>query len=140
MGRSLKAAKNAGTRFERLVADYLNQHVDDRIDRRVKTGALDKGDIAGVRAHGQRVVIECKDKARISVGEWIGEAEAERVNDAGLAGMVAYKRIGRGAPGDQLVVMTLADLAALLSGQRPPISPPATAARGTQEESSNHHA
>lgn len=140
MGRSLKAAKNAGTRFERLVADYLNQHVDDHIDRRVKTGALDKGDIAGVRVHGQRVVLECKDTAKLELSGFIKEAEAERVNDSALAGAVVFKRVGSRNPHDQVVLMTLADLAALLAGTRPTDSPPATAARAPQEESSNHHA
>lgn len=37
--RSRASAKSAGARFERHIADYLAAHVDDRIDRRVKTGA-----------------------------------------------------------------------------------------------------
>ena len=68
MSRTRASAKAAGTRFERLVADYLAQHVDDRIDRRVKTGAKDRGDIAGVRHMGGRVVLECKDTTRVSRG------------------------------------------------------------------------
>lgn len=39
MTRSRASAKTAGSRFERAVADYLAEHVDDRIDRRAKTGA-----------------------------------------------------------------------------------------------------
>lgn len=140
MPRSRASAKKAGTSWERFVADYLAYHVDDRIDRRVKTGALDKGDIAGVRVHGQRVVLECKDTAKLELSGFLKEAEAERVNDSALAGAVVFKRVGSRKPEEQVVLMTLADLAALLSGQRPPISPPATAARGPQEESSNHHA
>jgi hypothetical protein len=53
--------------------------VDDRIDRRVKTGAKDKGDVAGLRVHGQKVVIEAKDYGgRVLVGPWLNEAEVER--------------------------------------------------------------
>ncbi|MDY6054358.1 hypothetical protein [Micrococcus sp.] len=119
MPRSHKAAKAAGARFERQTADYLAAHVDDRIDRRVKTGALDKGDIGGLRAHGQRVVIECKNTSRINLGPWAKEAESERTNDNALAGVIVHKRHGVGDPAHQWVTMTLADFAALLTGTRP---------------------
>jgi len=117
--RSRRSAKAAGSSFERLVADYLAVVVDDRIDRRVKTGARDKGDIAGVRVHGRRVVLEAKNTARINLGSWAAEAEVERVNDDALVGVVVHKRHGKGSAGDQWVTMTLADLAALLTGSRP---------------------
>lgn len=45
MTRSRASAKAAGSSFERLIADRLATHVDDRIDRRVKTGAADKEDL-----------------------------------------------------------------------------------------------
>lgn len=119
MSRSRASAKAAGARLERQVADYLAEHVDDRIDRRVKTGALDKGDIGGLRVHGQRVVIECKNVAKLSLGPWAREAEQERINDGALAGVVAHKRHGEGAAGDQWVSMTLADFVAIITGLRP---------------------
>lgn len=119
MARSAASARAAGSRFERMIADHLAQHVDDRVDRRVKTGAKDKGDIAGLRAHGARIVVECKDSAKVQLGPWITEAEVERGNDDALAGVVAFKRHGKGQPGDQLVVMTLDDFVALVSGTRP---------------------
>ncbi|MGO4583610.1 hypothetical protein AB4Z38_06945 [Arthrobacter sp. 2RAF6] len=119
MSRSRASAKAAGASFERLVADYLAETVDDRIDRRVKTGAKDKGDIAGVRAHGQRVVFEAKNCVKLALGSWAGEAEAERLNDGALAGVIVHKRHGKGRPEDQWVTMTLADLVALLTGKRP---------------------
>lgn len=101
-----------------MVADYLAEHVDDRIDRRVKTGAKDRGDIAGVRHMGARVVIECKNTAKTSLGGWAAEAEAERVNDDALAGLVVHKRHGKGQAEDQWVTLTLGDLVALLTGTR----------------------
>ena len=57
MPRNRASAKKAGTSFERLVADYLKQRLnDDRIDRRVKTGNKDRGDIGGGRTiRGARV-------------------------------------------------------------------------------------
>ena len=119
MARSRASAKAAGTRFERQVADYLAHGLDDdRIDRRVKTGSADKGDIGGVRHLGARVVVECKNTSRLEVGPWLSEAEVERVNDAATVGLVVAKRHGKGAPADQLVLMTLGDLVALLNGNR----------------------
>lgn len=116
--RSHKSAKQAGARFERQVADYLAQHVDDRIDRRVKTGAKDRGDIAGLRHMGGRVVVECKNTTRPNLGVWAAETEIERGNDDALAGIIVHKRHGKGSPADQWVTMTLADLTALLTGSR----------------------
>ena len=118
MARSRASARAAGTRHERAVADYLARHVDDRIDRRVKTGSADKGDIGGVRHLGARVVVECKDTSRLEVGLWLTEAKAERINDDATVGLVVSKRRGKGAPADQLVLMTLGDLVALLNGNR----------------------
>lgn len=119
MARTRQSAKAAGSRFEREVADYLNTHVDDRIDRRVKTGAADKGDIAGIRHLGQRVAIECKNTSRLSLGTWANEAETARQNDdQALAGVIAHKRHGKGSAGDQWVTMTLDDFIALLTGNR----------------------
>ena len=119
MSRTRASAKAAGTRFESQVAAYLAEHVDDRIERRAKTGAKDRGDIAGVRHRGQRVVIECKDTTRATLGPWVNEADVERGNDDALVGVVAHKRHGNGKPGDQFVTMTLRDFVALLTGERP---------------------
>lgn len=119
MTRSRSSAKQAGTRFERLIADYLAATVDDRIDRRVKTGSKDRGDIAGVRLHGRRVVLEAKDRQRLDIAGALAEAETQRGNDDALIGAVVHKRHGKGQPEDQLVTMTLRDFAALLSGNRP---------------------
>jgi hypothetical protein len=118
MTRNRASAKQAGARFERLIADHLAATVDDRIDRRVKTGAKDKGDVAGLRVHGQKVVIEAKDYGgRVLVGPWLNEAEVERGNDDALAGLVIAKRRGTTDPGDQIVLMTVRDLVALITGE-----------------------
>lgn len=120
MSRSRASAKAAGSTFERMVADYLAATVDDRIDRKVKTGAADKGDIGGLRHMGQRVVVECKDYGgQIKAAEWTAEAEIERGNDDAGVGLVVAKRRGTRDPGDQWVVLTLRDLVSLLTGERP---------------------
>lgn len=119
MSRSRQSAKAAGARFERSIADYLAEHVDDRIDRRVKTGAKDRGDIAGWRFAGRKIVAELKDYGgRYQLGPWLNEAEIERGNDDAHVGLVIAKRRGTTDPGDQLVAMTLRDLLALI-GDRP---------------------
>ena len=119
MTRNRASAKAAGSSFERLIADCLAKHVDDRIDRRVKSGAKDKGDVAGLRHMGQRVVIECKSVARLSLAEWVEEADVERGNDDAVAGLVVHKRKGKGQALDQYVTTTVRDLVALLTGERP---------------------
>ena len=119
MSRSRASARTAGARFETQVATYLaTQLDDDRIERRTRTGARDRGDITGLRHLGQRVVIECKNTSRWTPGEWLVETELERGNDDAVAGLVVAKRRGRGDPGDAVVLMSLRDLAALLTGTR----------------------
>ena len=118
MTRHRASAKKAGTTFERQVADYLAQHVDDRIDRRAKTGSKDRGDIAGVRIWGQRLVLECKNTTRLNLAGWMNQAETERGNDDALAGLIIHKRHGNNQPGDQWVTTTLRELAAMLNGYR----------------------
>ena len=115
MRRNRASAKKAGAAFERQVADYLAATVDDRIERRVTGGALDCGDIAGVRTPwNDRVVIECKNTTRMNLWSWINEAETERVNDGAYIGVVVHKRHGKGDPAQQLVSMTLETFAKLL--------------------------
>lgn len=114
MTRTRATAKQAGTSFERLVANYLAEQIDDRIDRRVKTGAADKGDIAGLRYHGHKIAIECKDVAKLNLAGWVTEAQAEAGNDGALLGLVVHKRRGKGQAGDQYVTLVLSDLVKLL--------------------------
>lgn len=120
MPRSRKSAKTAGTAFELSIANYLSFEVDDRIERRVKHGAHDRGDIGGLRVLGKRVVIEAKDyRGEIHAGTWIKEAHVEMGNDDAVAGIVVAKRRGTTAPGEQWVLMTVDDLVALIMGERP---------------------
>lgn len=119
MSRTRRSAKQAGSRFERQIADHLNKHVDDRIDRRVTTGSKDRGDIAGLRYRGERITIECKNTTRTNLAGWITEAHTAAGNDDALIGIIAHKRHGKGYPGDQWITMTLDDLITLLTLTRP---------------------
>lgn len=120
MARSRNSAKQAGARFEREAADYLAEHVSEFIDRRVKSGAKDLGDISNVRTrHNEKVVVEVKNVMKQALPQWTKEAHQEAENDNALVGVVVHKRHGCGTMGDQWVTCTLDDLVALLTGQRP---------------------
>lgn len=119
MSRSRKSAKTAGTAFETATARYLAGALDDdRIERRARSGAKDRGDIGGVRSLAGRVVIECKNTARIDLAGWMSEARVEAGNDDATTAVVVHKRhgVGMSRMGDQWVTMTLADFARLLGG------------------------
>lgn len=118
MTRTRQSAKTAGTRFERLLADYLDAHLPGRIDRQPRTGAEDKGDIAGVVTPGGRpVAIECKNATRTQLAAWIHEAHTEADNLGAAAGIIIHKRLGRSSPACQWVTMTVADLIAILNSK-----------------------
>lgn len=122
MPRSRRSAKQAGSSFEQLIADGLAAALDDdRIERRVKHGARDRGDISGVRLHGQRVVLECKDELNgkvLKLPEWTKEAHEEAGNDDALVGIVISKRTGTRDPMKQWCHMEVGDLVAILTGER----------------------
>lgn len=117
MARNRQSAKAAGARFERQIADFLRDNLDDRIDRRVKTGAKDCGDVANVRdSHNRRIVIETKDYGgRLQPAQWLREAHQEAENDNAHVGLVIAKRRGTTNPADQWVAMTVNDLIQLLT-------------------------
>lgn len=118
MTRNRASAKQAGTRMETLVARYLADHLDDRIERRTLTGSRDRGDIAGVRCVAGRVVVEVKDHGgRVLVGPWLEEARVEAGNDDAPVGVVVAKRRGRADAGDQVVLMDLRSFVLLLGGE-----------------------
>lgn len=110
-----------GATFEQDTADYLAAALgDDRIERRVKHGTNDRGDIAGLRIHGRRVVVECKNHRRMELAEWVDEAETERGNDDADYGIVIHKRRGCGKAkfGGNYATMTLETFAAIVAGGR----------------------
>ena len=120
MTRSRASAKKAGASFETDIATYLATHVDDRIERRTKNGSRDRGDLSAWRFAGRRIVAELKNYGgQIKAGTWIAEAETERLNDDAAVGLVICKRRGTTDPGDQFVLLTLRDLIALTTGERP---------------------
>jgi len=123
MARSRASAKAAGSTFERQIADYLKIALrDSRIDRKVRTGAKDKGDIANVRTvQGGRVTLELKNYGgQFKVTEWLNEVEVERINDDNAEfGVVIAKRRGVTSPDKQVAFMTVETLAQLINGGAP---------------------
>ena len=115
--RTNRSARQAGARFERLISDHLRDTVSEFIDRRVRTGAKDRGDLANVRMHGERVVVECKDTTRMSLAQWIAEAHTQAGNDDAAVGVVVHKRHGVADPGRQWVTMSVDDLVFFLTGE-----------------------
>jgi hypothetical protein len=121
MTRSRQSAKAAGSNHERSIADYFKAHVSRFVDKMPKYGAKDRGDILNVETFNELpVAVECKEYGgRLLTGPWLGEAETERVNLGAVAGLVIAKRRGTTIPGEQIVLMTVDDLVAILTGKRP---------------------
>lgn len=81
MSRNRKSAKQAGTRFETAVRDYLAWALqDERIMRPRLSGSRDVGDIANVCFMGQKVCIECKNTAAKAYKQHLREAAVEAGN------------------------------------------------------------
>jgi len=97
-------SKQKGTRFERQVADYLNEHLPYPVDRSPLHGALDKGDISGVPDWA----LECKNVKNYSAGlaGYVREAEVEAVNLGVPFGAVVVSARGKGVE-DSYVVVSL---------------------------------
>lgn len=116
MVRNRKSARDAGTAFETAQARWLAARLnDDRIERRSRNGAKDRGDIGGVRLiGGGRVVIECKNVTTLALSAWLREAETERGNDDAVVGVVMHKKRGTTDPAEQYVTMTAETFARLI--------------------------
>lgn len=114
MGR----AKQKGTEFEKQVAAYLADRTGDEVVRRALEGKHDRGDLHGFRIRGARTAVECKNRQRLELSEWLEEAETERGNDGAEYGIVIAKRRGYGKQriGGSYVIMTLETLAAIAVG------------------------
>lgn len=80
----------------------------------MKTGSLDKGDIANFRVNGHRIVLECKDETKYDFNNAINEAQTEAGNDNALVGFAVVKRRGKASPEEQFVVSTVGDFVKLL--------------------------
>lgn len=105
-----------GATFEKQVADYLRDRTGLDVDRRIKHGAKDTGDISGVFLGGRRVVIECKNQQQMKLAAWTDEAKREAANDNAPYWFVIHKRKGKGVEnmGETYVTTTLEQLAEMM--------------------------
>lgn len=87
----MSRAKQKGTLAETAVAEYL-QTIWPTVERRVQSGANDKGDIAGV----PNTVVEVKNQATYKISEWLRETETERQNAKADLGLLVIKPKGVG--------------------------------------------
>lgn len=105
--------KQKGTAFETAIVEYLQDKLcDETIERRALNGTCDRGDISGVTFCGHRMVLECKNEARMRLAEYVREAEAEAANDNAFYYAVIHKKHGTGIStlqtvGQQYVTMPL---------------------------------
>ena len=97
----MSRSKAKGTHWETQIINYLNNAGFDA-ERRALSGALDRGDISGVRG----VVIEAKNCKGMTLAAWVDEAEVERINDDVPYGVVWHHRKGKASPGDGYVTMS----------------------------------
>lgn len=105
------AAKAKGTAAETAVATYLNTW-GWLAERRALSGAVDKGDIAGLPG----VVVEVKAGARLCIPQWLAETETERVNADASVGLLVVKPKGVGYTkvGQWWTIQPLSHAAALM--------------------------
>lgn len=75
-----------GASWETDVARYLAEEFPG-VERRVKNGRLDRGDITGIPNY----VVECKAERTISLPEYLGELDVEQANDSASFGAVYIK-------------------------------------------------
>ena len=116
----MSRATQKGTSFETAVAHFLADRLGSTfIERKAKSGAADQGDIAGVRLpDGSKVAVECKNRNKFELSQWMIEARCEAHNYGAEIGVVVVKRPGKGLAqmGDQFVIMGLEEFARLLKG------------------------
>ncbi|MCT8158196.1 putative PDDEXK endonuclease [Bifidobacterium polysaccharolyticum] len=110
--------KDKGTRYETAVLDYLRARIGDpegMIHREALHGNADEGDIKGLYIHTRSLILECKNKKRFALADWMDQARQEAANAGADYGMVVFHRPGRGGKrmGDQYVLMDLDTLARL---------------------------
>ena len=106
-----------GPLFEKQVVVYLPRACDSAsIERRVRGGANDRGDVAGLYWQGRPFVLEVKNRNRVELAAWMGELADECGNaDTDLGAVVFHRpKVGEAHMGDQGVFMTLRTLAILL--------------------------
>ena len=92
--------RQKGTRWETAIRDYLTAEGIE-VHRQPAHGINDKGDLHV----GEGIIIEAKNQARHSLGEWLDEATTEAANAARDVGAVWFHRRGKSSPRDGYVLL-----------------------------------
>lgn len=98
----MNRSKVKGTTWESAIVDYLNDLGFTDVERRALAGALDKGDIAGLRG----VVVEAKACGEYEIPKWLRETTTERENAGAWLGVCWAKLRGKTRPADGVVMMS----------------------------------
>lgn len=106
----MNRSKRKGTEHESAIVDYLNELGFADVERRALAGALDKGDIAGLRG----VVIEAKAEGTYDIPGWLRETATERENAGAWLGVAWAKLRGVRDPRRCVVMMSGEQFGALL--------------------------
>src|SRR5688572_26479096 len=96
-------SKRKGTAGENGVVDALIEEGWVHAERRVLSGAKDRGDI---NIGGFPVMIESKNCKTITIGAWLKEVEVEKANAKAEVGACWFKLRGKGDAKDWAVVMS----------------------------------
>lgn len=106
--------KKKGSLFEVQVLNYLTEN-GFMAFRNPPKGKNDEGDITMYSRVG-KIILECKNRRKMELSEWVDEAEAEKGNADALIGCVVHKRKGCGDAkmGKTYVTVTLDDLMELV--------------------------
>ena len=97
----MSASMRKGTGWETKIVEYLRTRYWPHAERRAKTGAVDKGDIAGIIG----VVIEAKNHNQHNFAGWLDEAKKEALNAHADFGVAWIHRRGYASAKDGFVVM-----------------------------------
>lgn len=98
-----------GSAFETAVVSYFVANGFPYCERRVKRGANDAGDIAGVPGF----MGECKNEKRIDLAGYMKEVEVQKANAKAQVGAAIVKRRNHGVE-RSYVVMELKDFMELI--------------------------
>ena len=94
-------SKKKGTAQETAIVNWLND-IGIRARRVTLSGANDKGDIELLDFP---VIIEAKNEKRMTLSEYVDEANREGDNAGNKIGIVWHKRRGKASPGQHYVTM-----------------------------------
>lgn len=96
-------SRNKGTAAETDVNNYVNES-GTYAHRNALSGSLDKGDITIPLLPGN-IIVEVKNEKKMTLSEYVDEANVEAENAKALFGVAWHKRRGKVSPANWYVTM-----------------------------------